>query len=128
MESHIRSIAASASSKLGIMRKALWLFGDPILFSMCFRSCLLPVLEYHSLVWTSVADTHLRLLDHVVSKITGISDGLIERDLGQRHHVPTLPMFTENRGSLYPALKKIAKGLCSYEAELSGCFCSLQVS
>ena len=30
-ESNIRSIAASASSKLGIMRKALCLFGDPVL-------------------------------------------------------------------------------------------------
>ena len=30
-EGHIRSIAASASSKVGIMRKALCLFGDPVL-------------------------------------------------------------------------------------------------
>ena len=35
-KSHIRSIAASASSKFGIMRKALCLFGDPALVSRCF--------------------------------------------------------------------------------------------
>ena len=33
LENHIRLIAASASSKLGIMRKALCLFGDPFLLS-----------------------------------------------------------------------------------------------
>ena len=30
-ENHIRSIAASASSRLGIMRNALCFFGDPVL-------------------------------------------------------------------------------------------------
>ena len=43
-ESHIRSIAASASRKLGVMRKVLYLFGDPVLFLE------LPVLEYCSTV------------------------------------------------------------------------------
>ena len=35
-ESHIRSTAASASSKLGIMRKAICLFDNPVLMSRCF--------------------------------------------------------------------------------------------
>ena len=39
-ECHIRSIAASASSKLGIMKKALSLFGDPVLVSRYFWSFL----------------------------------------------------------------------------------------
>ena len=37
-ESHIRSIAASVSSKLGIMRKALCIFCDPVLILKCFWS------------------------------------------------------------------------------------------
>ena len=45
-ESHISSIAASASSKLGIRRKALCLLGDPVLVSRCFWSFLFPVLVY----------------------------------------------------------------------------------
>ena len=65
-EIHNRSIAASASSKLGIMRKALCLFGDPILVSMYFWSFLVPVLEYCSPVWMSVATSHPGLLDCVV--------------------------------------------------------------
>ena len=39
-ESHIRSIAASASSKLGIMRKVLCLSGDLVLVLRCFWSVL----------------------------------------------------------------------------------------
>ena len=39
-EGHIRSVAASSSSKLGIMRKALCSFGDPVLVLRCFWSFL----------------------------------------------------------------------------------------
>ena len=39
-ESLIRSMAASASSKLGIMRKALCLFCDPVMVLRCFRILL----------------------------------------------------------------------------------------
>ena len=35
-ESHIRLTAASASSKLGISRKAICLFRDPVLILRCF--------------------------------------------------------------------------------------------
>ena len=38
-EGHIRSMAASASSKLGIMRKALCLFGDPVSVLRFGASC-----------------------------------------------------------------------------------------
>ena len=41
-ESHIRSIAVPAFIKLEIMRKALCLFGDPVLVLRCFgASCFL---------------------------------------------------------------------------------------
>ena len=42
-ESHISSIAASASSKLGILRNALCFLGNPVLVSRCFWSFLLAV-------------------------------------------------------------------------------------
>ena len=74
--SHIRLIAAYASSKLGNMRKALCLFGDPVLVSRCFWSFLLPVFKYCCLVWMS-ATASLRLFDCVVSKIMRLSDGLV---------------------------------------------------
>ena len=92
-ESHIRSIATSASSKHRIMKHALCLFADTILVSMCFWSFLLPVLEYCSPVWMSSAASHLGLLDHVVSKAVRHSDGLLVCDLEHRHRVTALYMF-----------------------------------
>ena len=47
-EGHNSLIAASVSSKPGIMRKSLCLFDDQVLDSWCFWSFLLPVLEYCS--------------------------------------------------------------------------------
>ena len=35
----------------------------------CLRGFVLPVLEYCSAVWCSAADTHLKLLDRVVSGV-----------------------------------------------------------
>ena len=40
-----------------------------------------PVLEYCSPVWMSAAASHLALLDRVVSKEVGLSDGLVVCDL-----------------------------------------------
>ena len=42
-----------------------------LLLGRRFRGFVLPVLEYSSAVWCSAADTHLRLLDRVVSFLTG---------------------------------------------------------
>ena len=55
-ENHIRSIAASASSKCGIMSKAVYLFCEEVLWE-------LPLLEYCSPVWMSAAASHFGLLD-----------------------------------------------------------------
>ena len=77
-EGHIRSIAASASSKLGIMRKALCLVGDPVLVLRYLWSFLLPVLEYCSPVLMSAADSHFGLLDRVVSKAVSLKSGCMQ--------------------------------------------------
>ena len=62
-EKHLRS----ASQRLGILRKYWQVFHDKLLLGRCFNGFVLPVLEYCSAVWYSAADTHLRLLDRVVS-------------------------------------------------------------
>ena len=64
---HLRSVSRAASQRLGIMRKSWQVFHDRLLLGRCFRGFVLPVLEYCSAVWCSAADTHLRLLDRVVS-------------------------------------------------------------
>ena len=87
-------MAAFASSKLGIMRKALCLLNDPVFVLRCFWSFLLPVLEYCSPVWLSAAASHHGHLDRVVSKAVRLSDGLIVCDLKHRRRVAALCMFT----------------------------------
>ena len=62
-EKHLRS----ASQRLGILRKSWQVFHDRALLGRCFRGFVLIVLEYCSAVWCSAADTHLKLLDRVVS-------------------------------------------------------------
>ena len=66
-EKHLRSVSRAASQRLGILRKSWEVFHDRLLIWRCFRGFVLPVLEYCSAVWCSAADTHLRLLDRVVS-------------------------------------------------------------
>ena len=85
-----RSKAASASSKLGIMRKELRLFGDLVLVSRCVWSFVLPLLEYCSPVWMSAVASHLSLLDRVVSKAVRLSEGLVVCDLEHIRRVAAL--------------------------------------
>ena len=65
-EKHLRSISRAASQRFGILRKSWLVFHDRSLLGRCFRSFVLPVLEYCSAVWCSAADTHLKLLDCAV--------------------------------------------------------------
>ena len=66
-EKHLRSVSRAASQRLGILRKSSRVFHDKLLIWRCFWGFVLPVLEYCSAVWCSAADTHLKLLDRVVS-------------------------------------------------------------
>ena len=92
-EGQIRSITESASGKLVIMRKALCMFGDPVLVLRWFWSFLLPVLEYCSPLWMSAAASDLGLFDRVVSKAVRISYGLVVCDLKHRRRVAAFCMF-----------------------------------
>ena len=66
-EKHLRPVSRTASQRLGILRKSWQVFHDRLLLGRCCRGFVLPVLEYCSAVWCSAADTHLRLLDRIVS-------------------------------------------------------------
>ena len=81
LESHIRSIAASASSKLGIVRKALYFFRDPVLVLRCFWCFLLAVLEYFPPVRMITKASHLGILETAVSNAVRLSAGLVTCDL-----------------------------------------------
>ena len=69
------------------------MFHDRSLLGRCFRGFVLPVLEYCSAVWCSPADTHLRLLDRIVSGARFLTGGVFECDLALRRAVALLCML-----------------------------------
>ena len=53
--------------------------------------------EYWSAVWCSAADTHLKLLDRVVSGVSILTSGVFECDLAHRRSVAVLCMLYKIR-------------------------------
>ena len=45
---------------------------------------VLPILKYCPAVWCSVADTHIKLLDRVVSVVSFLTGGVLECDIAHR--------------------------------------------
>ena len=66
------------------------MFHDRSLLGRCFRGFVLPVLEYCSAVWCSVADTHLKLLVRAVSGVRFLTGGVFECDIAYRRSVAVL--------------------------------------
>ena len=60
------------------------------LIGRCFWGFVLPVLEYCSAVWCWAADTHLKLLDRIVSGACFIAGGVLNCDLSHRGFVAVL--------------------------------------
>ena len=60
----------------GVLRKSGQVFHDRLLLGRGFRGFVLPVLEYCSAVWCSAADTHLKLLDRIVSGANFLTGGV----------------------------------------------------
>ena len=61
-ERHIRSISSSVAREIGLLRKSFRIFGDHDVLHKCFNSFILPYLEYCFSVWSSAADSNLKLL------------------------------------------------------------------
>ena len=87
----------SASQMLGILRKSWQVIHDRLLLGKCFLDFVLPILEYCSALWCSAADTHLKLLDHVVRCVSFLTTGEIECDLAHRRSVAVLCMLYKIR-------------------------------
>ena len=66
------------------MKKSWEVFHDRLLLGRCFTGSVLPILEYCS------ADTHLKLLDSVVSGESFLTEGMSECDLAHRRYVAVL--------------------------------------
>ena len=99
-EKHLRSVSRAASQRLGILRKFWQVFHDRLLLGICFRGFYLPVLEYCSAVWRSAANTHLRLLDHVLSGASFLTGCVFQCNLAHRRSVAVLCMLYRIRCNL----------------------------
>ena len=65
-EKYLGSVSRAAFQKLGIFGK----YNVRLFLRRCVRGFVLPVLEYCSAAWCSADDTHLKLLDRVVSDVS----------------------------------------------------------
>ena len=96
-EKHLRSVSRAASQSLGILRKSWHVFHDRLLIMRCFWSFVLPVLEYCFAVWCSAADSHLKLLDRVVSGACFLAGGVLNCNISHRRSVAVLCMLYKIR-------------------------------
>ena len=91
-EQHLRAMSKSVSQKLGLLRKSLKIFGDQSILMKCFNSFILPCFEYCSPVWSSAADSHLKLLDRNLNGCKFLIPNL-RTDLWHRRSVSSLCML-----------------------------------
>ena len=92
-EKHVRAVIASASRRVGILRKTMSVLGDVAVVAKCFWSFILPVLDYCSPVWMSAATSHLLLLDCVIGRVSHLSGGSVSCDLWPRCKVASRSVF-----------------------------------
>ena len=92
-EKHLRAVSSAASRRFGILRMFWRVFHVRSLLGRCFRGFVVPVLEYCFAVWCSAADTHLKLLDRVVSSAQFQTGGVFECDIAHRRSVAVLCML-----------------------------------
>ena len=96
-EEHLRLISRADSQRLGILRKPWRVFHDRSLLGRCLRCFVLHVLENCSAVCCSAADTHLKLLDGVVSGAHFLTGGVFECDIAHHRSVAVLCMLYKIR-------------------------------
>ena len=92
-DKHLCSVSSAAAQRLGIMRKSWQVFHARSLLLRSFWSFVLPILEYCSAVWCSVADSHLKLLDRVVRSAGFLAGCVLDCNLAHRRSVAELCML-----------------------------------
>ena len=115
-EKHLRSVSRATSQRLGILKKSWQVFHDRLLLGRRFIGFVLPVLKYCSAVWCLVADTHLKLLDRVVSGASFLTGGVFECDLAHRRSVAVLCKLYKIRSNpLHPLHGSLLCRMCLCE-------------
>ena len=88
-ETHLRNVSRGISQKLGILRKSKKIYKDDDILRKCFFSFVLPHFEYCSTVWSSAADSHLRLLDRAFNSVKFLLSDL-DLDIEHRRNIGAL--------------------------------------
>ena len=109
---HLYSVSRAVSQRLGILWKSWRVFLDRWLLERCFLFFVLPVLEYCSAVWCLAADTHLKLLDRVVSGFRFLTGSVFECDIAHRRSVAILCMLYKIRCNPVHPLNGALPGPC----------------
>ena len=110
-ENHFRLVYRAASQRLAILRKSWRVFYDRSLLQRCFRGFVLPILEYCSAVWSSAADTNLKLLNSVFIGARFLTEGVFECDIAHRRSVLVLCMLYKIRCNPMHPLNDALPGL-----------------
>ena len=88
-------------------------FHDRLMPGRCVRGFVLPVLENCSAVCCSAADTHLKLLDCVVTGASFLTGCVLECDLAYRRYVAVLCMLYKIRCKpMHPLLVLCLSCMC----------------
>ena len=91
-------VSRPAFQRLGFVRKSWRIFHDRFLLITSLFGIVLPVLKYCCAVWRSAADTHLKLLNCVVSCASFFNWGMFECSIVyQRWSVAILCMLNKIR-------------------------------
>ena len=85
-----------------MLRKPWRIFHYRLRIRRCFTGFVLPVFEYCSAVWYSVADKHLKQLDRVVSGACFLTGGVLEFNLSHRRSVTVCMLYKITCNSMYP--------------------------
>ena len=120
-EKHLRAVSRAASQRLGILRKSWQVFYDRLLLMRCFCGFVLPVLEYCSAVWCSAADTHLKLLDGVISGASFLTGGVFECDLAHRRSVAVLCLLYKKKSNSMHSLWCSSCAICAGAGHTQHC-------
>ena len=90
---HLKSVSSVASRKIGIIRKAAFIYQDEKVNLSCFRSFVLPLFEYCSPVWMSATDSNLNVLSKIVRSAGFLFPGNSNYDLDHRRNISSLCLF-----------------------------------
>ena len=90
---HFKSVSSVASRKIGIICKPAFIYQDEKVNLSCFRSFVLPLLEYCSPVWMSATDSNLNVLSKIVRSAGFLFPGNSNYDLDRRRNISSLCLF-----------------------------------